>query len=234
MTRQAAKKFCEITGIPNYLVRAIASEFRMIFIRLYAFLPFQNYKIKSISSANKQINIIFGCGCTSYSEWVGIDCFFSKSVDFVLDLRRKLPFKNESVDLCYSEHFIEHLDDQQCVPFIRNCFNSLVKGGICRMATFDLDILIDICRSDNKEWDIDYCIKELGITHLIKTRGQLLNASFNKWEHKYAYNKEDLSNVFKESGFKNIKYCQIGESIHPSLRNLETRINSTLIIEGTK
>ena len=73
MIRQATKRLCEITGIPNYLVRATASEVRMIFIRLYTLLPFQDYKIKRISSDNKQVNIVFGCGGTSYSEWVGVD-----------------------------------------------------------------------------------------------------------------------------------------------------------------
>ena len=179
-----------------------------------------------------------GCGDRYLKDnWLNIDLYpegLSPNDVNYKSLNVLTQFSFSNIKYIYTEHFIEHLDDQQCVPFIRNCFNSLIKGGICRMATFDLDILIDICRSDNKEWDTDYCIKELGINHLIKTRGQLLNASFNKWEHKYAYNKEDLGNVFKESGFKNIKYCQIGESIYPSLRNLETRINSTLIIEGIK
>jgi len=195
-------------------------------------------KIRDINMVHDKLHI--GCG-ENYlkNNWLNVDLNPTPSKEILngaqyksLNLITRFSFVN--IKYIYSEHFIEHLDNNQGIQLIKNCFNSLIDGGVCRVATFDLDILVDTCRSDNKDWAIDYCVDDLKLLGHVKTRGQLLNDTFYNWEHKYVYNKEDLSNVFEMSGFKNIKYCQINESDHPDLKNLETRINSTLIIEGTK
>ena len=231
MTRQAAKKFCEITGIPNYLVRAIASEFRMIFIRLYAFLPFQNYKIKSISSANKQINIIFGCGCTSYSEWVGIDCFFSKSVDFVLDLRRKLPFKNESVDLCYSEHFIEHLHQNEVTQHLNEVFRILKPGGRYRVVVPAAFRFIDRYNADDKAFFA------LAFPWADRPMDAVRDILYFAGDHKNVYDHRELNHLGVQAGFDCVLESSANKSEIEILqidRSEDQRVAESLYVEMIK
>jgi predicted SAM-dependent methyltransferase len=192
----------------------------------------------SSNSDNQHIKLNVGCGDKYFSnDWLNIDLLKNqivpKNIKYKsMNILNTFPFKN--VELIYSEHFVEHLTNHESIKFIHNSFESLKSGGILRIATFDLDILVDVCHSSNKNWKFDYCVKELGLEDRIKTRCELLNVSFNNWGHKYIYNAEDLENVFKKGGFTNIKFCNISESEHSELRNRETRINSTLIIEGTK
>lgn len=128
-----AKAFCEISGIPDYWVKSTLSEIRMSFVRLYSLLPIHALKIKRLHSRKEPLNLIFGCGDTSYKGWVGVDCFFADNVDVVLDLRRKLPFKTGSVDLCYSEHFLEHLWQKEVMNHLSEVFRILKPGGRYRL-----------------------------------------------------------------------------------------------------
>ncbi|MBT3298732.1 hypothetical protein HN385_07410 [archaeon] len=202
--------------------------------------------VKPISRNKKIINkkevvtydkLHIGCGNNYFKDnWLNIDLLNPKGLPLdikykSLNVLKQFPFTN--VKCIYSEHFIEHLNEFECDIFIKNCFDSLSKDGVLRIATFDLDIIVDVCQSSNKNWRVDYCIEDLGLSSTI-TRGEFLNASFNKWYHKYIYNSEDLKTAFTRNGFENIKFCNIHESEHDVFKNLEIRFNSTLIIEGTK
>lgn len=152
MIRQFAKSLCEITGVPNYWFMGTMAETRMLFVRVYSLLPFQYFRMKHLYSTGQPINLIFGCGDTSYSDWVGIDCFFSNNVSFVLDLRRKLPFKDQSVGLCYSEHFIEHLWQKELIRHLDEVFRVLEPGGRYRVVVPAAFRFIDRYIADDKEF----------------------------------------------------------------------------------
>jgi len=175
-----------------------------------------------------------GCGKVYFpQEWLNIDQLpqpVGVSNYMCLDVIKTFPFKN--IELIYSEHFIEHLAKADGISFIRNCFNSLISGGILRIATFDLDELVDNCHSANPDWK-EYCMaEEIGLGHMSKC--EFLNAAFRNWGHNYVYNREDLMDIFRKGGFTKITECDINVSTHPELCNRETRPNSFLVIEGTK
>ena len=231
MTRQAAKKFCEITGIPNYLVRATASEVRMIFIRLYTLLPFQDYKIKRISSDNKQVNIVFGCGGTSYSEWVGVDCFFSKDVDLVLDLRRKLPFRNESVGLCYSEHFIEHLCQNEVIQHLNEVFRILKPGGRYRVVVPAAFRFIDRYNADDKAFFA------LAFPWADRPMDAVRDILYFAGDHKNVYDHRELNHLGVQAGFDCVLESSANKSEIEILqidRSEDQRVAESLYVEMIK
>jgi len=134
--RHFAKYFCNFTGIPNYWLENNWVELKLFFIRLYGILPFQRLKISKLLK-HETCQLIFGCGDTRYKNWIGIDCTFSDSVDIILDLRRPLPFPNESIDYCYSEHFFEHLYPDEGVKHLVDVYRILKPNGIYRIVVPD-------------------------------------------------------------------------------------------------
>ena len=50
-----------------------------------------------------------GCGEIYLEDWINID-IESPKADLIHDLRKPLPFEDDSIDFIYNEHFIEHLD----------------------------------------------------------------------------------------------------------------------------
>jgi len=61
-----------------------------------------------------------------------------------------------------------------------------------------------------------------------------LNMAF-KWSgHQYLYNEEEMTAHLIKAGFRNIQRCKLGRSNYAELSNLETRKESTLILEAVK
>ena len=80
-----------------------------------------------------------GCGARKLDQFVNIDT--EPGADLRCDVRRGLPFPNQSVDILFSEHFIEYLSRDGGIRFFQKCHRVLNLGGICRIATADLQEL---------------------------------------------------------------------------------------------
>lgn len=72
------------------------------------------------------------------------------------DVRKKLPFNDDSIDFIYSSHLIEHLRKDECEKMLGECFRILKKGGLIRLTTPDLELTarnyikeIDDIQNDN-------------------------------------------------------------------------------------
>ena len=119
-------------GIPAYWIHQCAWELRMAFVRIRSLSPWQRRRIRNVE-ARESLKIIFGCGDTHYPGWFCIDGLGGRRVDLRFDLRRRLPFNDETVDLCYSEHFVEHLTREESANHLREAHRILRKGGRYRI-----------------------------------------------------------------------------------------------------
>ena len=168
-----------------------------------------------------------GCGNVKFPGWLNIDV--KPGADLVIDVRQGLPFEENSLDFIYNEHFVEHLTYEEGEKVIREFWRCLKKGGVLRIATPDLDLLIQIYNRDFKNQDWFPAGFEF-----VKTKGMAINMVFRWWGHQYVYNEEDLTCQLIKVGFQNIKRCELNKSNYPALYNLETRKESTLILEAIK
>jgi predicted SAM-dependent methyltransferase len=110
------------------------------------------------------------------------------------------------------------------------CFRCLKVGGVLRIAAPDLGYVIHKYDTD---WSDQDWLSWPGY-EAINTKGKMINASFRWWGHKYLYDEDDLREQLARTGFTHIIRCSINESDYEDLRNLETRQDSTLIIEASK
>lgn len=53
------------------------------------------------------------------------------------DLRNGIPFENDSIDGILASHFLEHLDAQESLKFLRECLRVLKPSGILRLSVPD-------------------------------------------------------------------------------------------------
>jgi predicted SAM-dependent methyltransferase len=84
-----------------------------------------------------------------YYGWINIDVLpledFAKNNGYKFvqkDIREGLPFKDQSVDLIYSSHFIEHLTYEEAFNFIKECKRILKPQGVCRLLFPDTEKLV--------------------------------------------------------------------------------------------
>jgi predicted SAM-dependent methyltransferase len=220
--RKASRRFRPLLKMGTILQQV----YKVIYKKIFYFN--NKLKIRNLRKADA-LKLHVGCGKVKFPGWVNID-IEPGAADLIIDVRKGLPFDDESVDYIYNEHFIEHLTYEECEKVLQEFWRVLKKGGVLRIATPDLDYIIDryINNWRDQEWLTwpEYSF--------IKTRGEMLNISFRWWGHKYLYNEEDLRNQLKKANFKKIVRCEWGKSKHASLCGLETRKDSKLILEAEK
>ena len=97
--------------------------------------------IEIVHSALKAKGCNLACGgklCT-LEGWSNVDHQPSSPIVVKANLLRKLPFANCSFDIVYHSQFIEHLDKEQGLFFLRECYRILRPGGILRIVTPDME-----------------------------------------------------------------------------------------------
>jgi predicted SAM-dependent methyltransferase len=192
--------------------------------------------VDMFADSNDCIKLHLGCGNVYKEGWINIDNNSSNDVqklDLNWDLRKSLPFADNSVDFIYNEHFLEHLTVEEGFSAIKDFYRVLKSGGVMRIAMPDLEKTVlaysDLnWKENNKEF-----FEKFRLT-FIQTRAERINIEFRWWGHKWLYDWEELERRLKEAGCEKIKRCAIFESEHEYLKNMETRNESILIAEVTK
>jgi predicted SAM-dependent methyltransferase len=199
---------------------------------------YQRRKHKKLIDQKQQnkLPVMFNIGCgTDYKkDWINVDNNTDNNIeelDLNWDLRKRLPFKDNSADFTYNEHFIEHLTVEESQKVIKDLMRVLKPGGVLRIATPDLESVVKQYLDPKleqdpliKNWDMSF----------IRTRAESINMSFRFWGHEWIYDWEELKRRLEEAGCVNIKRSRINQSQHLELRGLETRKESLLIVEITK
>lgn len=192
--------------------------------------------VDDIYENENKLKLHIGCGTNYIDGWINIDNNSDKNIkklDFMWDLRNPLPFRENSVDFVYNEHFLEHLTAEEGIKALQEFKNILKPGGVLRVAMPDLEDVINIyLNPDWKEEQKDF-FKKYGLD-FIKTRAEQININFRWWGHKWLYDWEELDRRLKEAGFINIKRCRLYESDYSDLKNIESRPESRLIAEAIK
>ena len=80
-----------------------------------------------------------GCGARFHPQWTNLDLTPSGQNVRAYDCRQPLPFEDESFDVVYHSHLIEHLRREDVIRFLRECCRVLRPGGILRVAIPDLE-----------------------------------------------------------------------------------------------
>jgi predicted SAM-dependent methyltransferase len=83
-----------------------------------------------------------GCGARYHSGWINID-FSSSGPDVIAhNLRKGIPFGDETFDVVYHSNVIEHFSKEEAPVFIKECYRVLKSNGVLRIAYPDLESLI--------------------------------------------------------------------------------------------
>jgi predicted SAM-dependent methyltransferase len=98
-----------------------------------------------------------------------------------------------SVDLVFSEHFIEHLEWGDAVALMRECRRILRPEGVLRFSCPDVRVLIDRYLKGE--------IREYGGAWLPDTPCAMLNEGQRLWGHLYMYDRDEILRLAQMGGF---------------------------------
>lgn len=209
--RTTAKQWFRKIGIPKEWALSTGQELSMVGIRLYACFSGQRSRIRALQR-RPEVRLIFGCGDTRYPGWTGIDCYFGSTADLLLDLRRPLPFADASVDLCYSEHFLEHLYPEEAVDHLREVARILKPGGVYRI------VVPDTVKFFRKYIEGDTAFFALAYPWAKRPMQALYDIANLAGRHRNILDFSELQYLGLQAGFASAQPAEAGTSANPALR----------------
>jgi len=113
-----------------------------------------------LNSLNNKSFLNIGAGTFNHKYWTNVDYgseqyakVQNKFVELNLMDIPKFPFENESIELIYSSHTIEHVNDSAVKNLIEESFRILKIGGVLRITCPDANLLLNSVKNNvSKYW----------------------------------------------------------------------------------
>lgn len=210
----------ELTKVQYGMLLAVKEEL-VIELKYKDEYQFNRKKAKEMSEKIK--NVQLGCGNHILDDYINID--INDKADIYWDVRKSLPFDDNSIEKIFSEHFFEHLDyPTSANKVLEESYRILKDGGEIVIGVPDCDFpLNDIYNKNTKNMNIakkKWYLKRKDVLDSMNTtldylnyvmRDQLYHSEYHP--HYWGYNRENLVIMLKKHGFKKIEEWSIDKNI---------------------
>lgn len=192
------------------LLSRISWESIIYFKKIFNFNNLHSKKIiENYFKTNSIIKIQFGSGGDNLPGFLNTDIIGKTTVD----ITKKLPFKNNSVDLFYSNHTVEHIYYRDFNFFLKETFKKLKDKGVHIISVPSIEKinrLMYFSKDKSLKKQVLDSFADLGedITPAI-----FLNRIIHlRYLHKFLYDFETIKMLGKKYGYKNI-YLVKGDKV---------------------
>jgi len=145
-----------------------------------------------------KVYLHLGCGNIDHPKFINIDGHPHAHVHYVQRIDRLKSFSDESVDLIYGSHCLEHFHYDQTENVLKEWFRVLRKGGILRLSVPDFDLLLRIYSENGNDPDV--------------ILPQLMGGQNNKYNFHYTIlNFVNLSRMLRSVGFRQVRRWPPGQ-----------------------
>ena len=211
------------------------------------------------------IKLNLGCGAVRPQGWVNTDSSLNAHIQRIpivgsivhkmfhtveysdnnvvyMNLNKRWPYKNDSVDIVYASHLFEHLTLPSAELFLNESYRCLTPGGVVRIVVPDL---YKICKRYISEYEqSDKADPTEFIMWAINMHREGQYGMKSGWmkkfilewqgyphQHKFMYDEKSLTKKLKEKGFNEIRSLRYGVSDYiPQIADVEGSKESYLSV----
>ncbi len=193
------------------------------------------------------LNLHYGCGDTSPSEWLNFDASpslilqkipilgiysqkkdsfasFGKNVRYG-NIAAGLPIKPDSCDLAYCSHVLEHLSLAELRSALKNTYIYLKKGGVFRGVMPDLEVMVnDYIHSEDKTAALTF-IRNTGMASENRSKNilSIIRQFYGNSRHMWLWDYEAISQELKDVGFSEIRRAEVGDNANKLFSLVENK-----------
>ncbi|MBR9677251.1 methyltransferase domain-containing protein [Candidatus Woesearchaeota archaeon] len=169
---------------------------------------FKRRKVIKKFLAQKKQYLHIGCGLNQIKKknWLNTDLFHG---DIFLDITKKHPFKNNSLDVIFHEHVFEHISfDKKAIYSLKEAHRILKNGGVLRFAMPDFEVYAKEYLKGKLNFNQPEPIKYSQTRQM-----EILNQLFKQGgEHEFIYDYNATKFLLQKTGFKKIKKMSYNKS----------------------
>lgn len=200
---------------------------KIFLISLYYRFLYRVFKNKMPHTSDGCVYVNLGCGNNTSTEFINVDAVPFKHTHILGDIARLPMFPDNSIDLLYASHVIEHLPRKELLPVLKEWFRVLKPGGVLRFGVPNFDALIEMYEASGR--DVNSIVNQtLGQDEPYDDHHTLWNATFaheimktagftlvREWspENVAHHDFHDKTNRFFESNGKHIAFSLNLEAI---------------------
>lgn len=172
----------------------------------------------------------------------------------ICDVRKRLPFRDNSFDACYSSHVVEHVFRDEALALLKEMRRVLKPGGVCRTLVPDLRSIVEEYMQQRKlgTWFTEeqaaagddparIFMVRMHTYMEYPPRGlrQKFYTGFGNFQlHKWMYDGPSMVKLMTEAGFTNCQEKGLHDSAIPYIDKVEMpgRVENGVgvIVEGVK
>ncbi len=174
------------------------------------------------ASGPKKLQI--GAGPSFTDGWLVTDIEPPRLKVGYLDATKRYPFPSASFDYIHTEHMIEHVPYQGGAAMLKECRRILKPGGLIRVATPDVKVLLDLYYKRDDAMATRY-VKWITDRRLPDVPGYnplfVINNAVRAWGHQFFYDAALLTDTLTRAGFVDVRQYRPGVSDDPMLKGIE-------------
>ncbi len=162
---------------------------------------YQKLKIRNPYLKESRLVLHLGSGHHNLKlpGFLNIDGNWFRKPDVWLDVTRGLPFPDNSVSAIFSNHFFEHLREEELSTLFKESLRILRPGGVMRIVTPDLRKSIDAYLKRDPSFFSDFPEKRKSIG------GRFNNHLLCQDQHRLMFDFDFLEEILKAAGFTTCK-----------------------------
>jgi SAM-dependent methyltransferase len=215
------------------------------------------------SVASRRTRVHLGCGLNTPEGWVNVDGSWNARLarypvlrkllgslhiapraltniawDRQLlchDLRKVLPFADNSVEAIYASHLVEHLYHEEAKRLLQECFRVLKPAGVLRLVVPSLETIVaEYMGADSfagNEDQVNFILRadrlnaRLGLRRTTAPGGNLFMRVYKALTdfdvHKWMYDAESLIYYVQWAGFEDVKQMEFRQSRIGTIADIE-------------
>jgi predicted SAM-dependent methyltransferase len=202
--------------------RVITTNLRWRLKRVFGRRP---YPINS----DGQVRLHLGCGPVDQKGFINIDAIGFSHVHHLSPVHPLPMFRDESVDLIYVSHCLEHLDIEEVSRALKEWARVLKPGGMLRIAVPDLESILRVYEAAGRR---------ISAIQYVLMGGQDYPFNF----HKAVFDQAHLTHLMTDAGFSDMTVWKPGQDQWCAIKDCSSAacvVGSTIIpvslnLQGSK
>jgi predicted SAM-dependent methyltransferase len=153
----------------------------------------------------------------------------------LVDIRKKLPLADNSVNYVYCSQVLEHFEKYEAERIAKEAARVLKEGGVFRVSVPDIKGIWSIYE---KEKDADKFSRRIwGFNKDIEPRGLVAKIALKFIrDHRWMYDVKSMTELLRKAGFKKIEQQTFRKGLTPDLEKLDLidHKDTSLYLEAEK